>query len=59
MVTNSSSSSSSDLEGSSEPEAKGDEEPEATAEDAESSTLVATKDEGEAAEAAAAEEVVT
>jgi small subunit ribosomal protein S6 len=42
-----------------EPEAKGDEEPEARAEDAESSTLVAAKDEGEAAEAAAAEEVVT
>ncbi len=42
-----------------EPEANGDEKPEATAEDAESSTLVAAKDEGEAAEAAAAEEVVT
>ena len=42
-----------------EPEATPDEEPKATAEDDESSALVAAQDEGEAAEAAATEEVVT
>ncbi len=41
-----------------EPEAAADEKPEETAEDAEASALVAAQDEGEAAEAGAAEEVV-
>ena len=41
-----------------EPEANGDEKPEATAEDAEPSAPVAAQDEGEAAKAVGAEEVV-